>query len=158
MFEQPKVTVEEEDVDAEVEDEVNVLEEILAATAAATATATGAVAQGATDHVAIESKMQPLELDNQPGSHRLGWRALLTPSSWPAYLSSLNPYYSSANATCATTTADHQDDLDLYALLGRPESDHERHLLTIGAIPAYMLGLGAGLGFVLVKEVLGARH
>ena len=39
------------------------------------------------------------------------------------------------------------------ALLGRCESADENQLLSIGAIPAYMLGLGAGLGFVLVRDV-----
>jgi hypothetical protein len=73
------------------------------------------------------------------------WR----PSSWVSYLSSLNPYYAEASRG-----AEVEEELSLDALLGRPESEHEKQLLAIGAIPAYMLGLGAGVGFVLVREVL----
>ncbi|SJX63526.1 uncharacterized protein SRS1_14282 [Sporisorium reilianum f. sp. reilianum] len=89
-----------------------------------------------------------------PASAPSGWRTLLSPTAWAAYLSSLNPYYSTAPPRAPTA----QEELDLYALLGRPESDNERQLFSIGAIPAYMLGLGAGVGFVLVREVLGTRH
>ncbi|ETS59977.1 hypothetical protein PaG_05965 [Moesziomyces aphidis] len=73
------------------------------------------------------------------------WR----PSSWVSYLSSLNPYYAEPSRG-----AELEEELSLDALLGRPESEHEKQLLAIGAIPAYMLGLGAGVGFVLVREVL----
>ncbi|TKY85370.1 hypothetical protein EX895_005532 [Sporisorium graminicola] len=92
-----------------------------------------------------------------PAPAPTGWRLLISPSAWAAYLSSLNPYYS-APPRATTVEEEREDELNLYALLGRPESEQEQHLLSIGAIPAYMLGLGAGVGFVLVREVLGARH
>ena len=103
---------------------------------------------------APEETMQRFQVDDPPPSTTPKSWSWFNPSSWTAYLSSLNPYYS----TTTHPHTDSHDDLDLYALLGRPESDSERHLLSIGAIPAYMLGLGAGVGFVLVREVLGSRH
>ena len=81
-------------------------------------------------------------------------------TSWASYLSSLNPYYAQP-ATCHAQGEEIEEEMSLYALLGRPESEQEKHLLSIGAIPAYMLGLGAGVGFVLVHDVLGkslTRH
>ncbi|SPC64241.1 uncharacterized protein UHOD_05110 [Ustilago sp. UG-2017b] len=89
-----------------------------------------------------------------------GW---WNPSLWTTYLSSLNPYYSQPSPSPSTTSSsvgtsniyDGDEELNLWALLGRPESEQEAHLLSIGAIPAYMLGLGAGVGFVLVREMLG---
>ncbi|GAC99067.1 hypothetical protein PHSY_006664 [Pseudozyma hubeiensis SY62] len=143
MFESPESA--DEDT---VEDGDAVLEEILAATSATS--------------VATEKQtaIQPLEIDEScssvPSSPKSGWRSLINPSSWASYLSSLNPYYSQPSQS--DSAEEEEDSLNLYALLGRPESDHEKHLLSIGAIPAYMLGLGAGVGFVLVKEVLGGRH
>ncbi|EST04977.1 hypothetical protein PSEUBRA_005778 [Kalmanozyma brasiliensis GHG001] len=141
MFAAP---AEEEDV----EDEETVLEEMLAAAILPTASA---------------ERVEQFEVQDAPESttapkEKRGWKSLISPSSWATYLSSLNPYYSQATpATPVSSSEDEDAELDLYALLGRHESEHERHMLSIGAIPAYMLGLGAGVGFVLVKEVLG-RH
>lgn len=92
--------------------------------------------------VATASKGGSEEVPVQKGGW---WR----PSSWVSYLSSLNPYYAEPSRG-----AEVEEELSLDALLGRPESEHEKQLLAIGAIPAYMLGLGAGVGFVLVREVL----
>ncbi|KAJ9479758.1 hypothetical protein PHBOTO_003242 [Pseudozyma hubeiensis] len=146
MFETPESANEDT-----VEDGDAVLEEILAATS--------------TNSVTSEDKqggIQPLEIDEScsaaPSSPKSGWRSLMSPSSWASYLSSLNPYYSQPSQPVSSAEEEEDDTLNLYALLGRPESEHEKHLLSIGAIPAYMLGLGAGVGFVLVKEVLGGRH
>ncbi|KAJ1018879.1 hypothetical protein NDA16_004682 [Ustilago loliicola] len=108
--------------------------------------------------------MEVMELEDsverpKAASSKGGW---WNPSSWASYLSSLNPYYSQPSSSSSPTTptsttsaAEDEDELNLWALLGRPESEQEAHLLSIGAIPAYMLGLGAGVGFVLVREVLG---
>ncbi|CDR88502.1 uncharacterized protein SPSC_04329 [Sporisorium scitamineum] len=129
-------------------EDVQVLDDILAAT---------------TLTVTPQETMQQFQVDDStslpPTAPRsaVGWRSYLSPSAWASYLSSLNPYYSTPPRP-PTEEEEREDELNLYALLGRPESDHERHLLSIGAIPAYMLGLGAGLGFVLVREVLGAKH
>lgn len=72
------------------------------------------------------------------------------PSRWVSFLSSLNPYYAQS---LPAPSAGEEDELSMSALLGRCESADENQLLSIGAIPAYMLGLGAGLGFVLVRDV-----
>ncbi|PWZ00267.1 hypothetical protein BCV70DRAFT_200424 [Testicularia cyperi] len=104
------------------------------------------------DPSSSSSSSTSVPMPSSPSSSSSWWRSYVSPTSWARYLSSLNPYYSQP----ATARDDHDDDqLDLYALLGRSESEYERHLLSIGAIPAYMLGIGAGVGFVLVREVIG---
>ncbi|SPO26759.1 uncharacterized protein UTRI_04068_B [Ustilago trichophora] len=148
-----------------------ILEEILAATA--TTSTTAAVVEPTCDKTSESGSVEQLTLEDsppglvqQPKSGGGGWRSYLNPTSWASYLSSLNPYYGQA-ATCSSTSSSRveggeiEEEMSLYALLGRPESEQEKHLLSIGAIPAYMLGLGAGVGFVLVREVLGkslTRH
>lgn len=157
MFASSQATDEDEIVavveeDEEIfEDEATVLEEILAATSAATVPPT---AERSTRTI----EAMEMEDPHPPASPQSAWKTLLTPSTWPSYLSSLNPYYSRPAHPSSTDVAHEEEQLDLYALLGRSESEHERHLLSIGAIPAYMLGLGAGVGFVLVREVLGRQH
>ncbi|SNX84947.1 uncharacterized protein MEPE_03656 [Melanopsichium pennsylvanicum] len=111
----------------------------------------------------VESmEVEEQEQEQKTRSSGGGWLSYLSPTGWANYLSSLNPYYAQSSNNPATTitsptlcSSAEEDELSLYALLGRPESEYERHLLSIGAIPAYMLGLGAGVGFVLVREVLG---
>lgn len=112
------------------------------------------------------SKVEPMEVmeveeETETQKANQGKGGWWYPSNWASYLSSLNPYYSQSSpsplptTSANTTSAEDEDELNLWALLGRPESEQEAHLLSIGAIPAYMLGLGAGVGFVLVREVLG---
>ncbi|SPO26479.1 uncharacterized protein UTRI_04068 [Ustilago trichophora] len=158
-------TEEGEDGQEVVSESDVILEEILAATA--TSSATGAVAGPASDKTLKSGTMEQLTLDDNPPSLPQppksgggGWRSYLNPTSWASYLSSLNPYYAQT-PTCHAQDEEIEEEMSLYALLGRPESEQEKHLLSIGAIPAYMLGLGAGVGFVLVREVLGkslSRH
>ncbi|KAN0065106.1 hypothetical protein ACQY0O_001602 [Thecaphora frezii] len=72
--------------------------------------------------------------------------SLFHPSSWTRYLSSINPYYHSTAAT--SDEDDEEDDEEI--------TQDESEALSLGAIPAYMLGLGAGVGFVMVREVVAA--
>ncbi|EPQ25829.1 uncharacterized protein PFL1_06504 [Pseudozyma flocculosa PF-1] len=102
---------------------------------------------------------QPVRQDDERGEEGKATSrfSLLHPSSWTRYLSSLNPYYSSSSSSSHSPSSSSYPCAE-----GEEEDETERspdeerdHALSLGAIPAYMLGLGAGVGFVVVKEVVG---